>query len=97
MQSVEQRLERQLGTSRKGYTLARARPEVRDTALTWLEAHPSGRPDVDALWRSALLGEGPLSVFLASDAPFQAWHHDIPLRCIVSAHPFPDVWRWTLQ
>jgi hypothetical protein len=97
MQTVEERLERQLGTARQGFRLARSRPEVRDTALAWLERHPSGRPEVDVLWRRALQNEGPLSTFLAGDERFDAWVHEtLPLRCIVASHPFPDVWRWTL-
>jgi hypothetical protein len=96
MQTVEERLDRQLRRARQGFRLARGRPEVRETALTWLAQHPSGRPDVDGLWRQALLGEGPLSAFLAADASFESWADEIPLRCIVSAHPFPDLWRWTL-
>jgi hypothetical protein len=93
----EQRVEEQLARARRGYRLARTRPEVRETALAWLSTHPSGMPDVDACWVDALTTlETPLARFLATDGTSAEWGEPLPLRCIVSSHPFPDLWRWTV-
>lgn len=96
MDPIRRVLDRQLGHSRRGDALARESAEVRDTALRWLGEHPSGMPDVDACWRAALRGETDFARFLASDEPLDAWHGEIPLRCLVSSHPFPDLWRWSM-
>ncbi|MBL9038970.1 MAG: hypothetical protein JNG84_10675 [Archangium sp.] len=93
---VDERLQCQLATSRRGLVLARQHERVRARALEWLDAHPSGRPDVDAAWRDALLGKTELSAFLEGDSAFEQWTSALPLRVIVSAHPFPDLWRWTV-
>jgi hypothetical protein len=93
----EAKVAQQLERARRGYRLARARDDVRATALTWLEAHPSGMPDVDACWAEALRSPGStLAEFLERDLPPEAWAEQLPLRCIVSSHPFPDLWRWTV-
>ena len=95
--SPEQRVEQQLERSRRGYRLAVARAEVRQTALAWLSAHPSGMPDVDVCWAEALTTSAtPLARFLETDANASEWNESLPLRCIVSSHPFPDLWRWTV-
>jgi hypothetical protein len=96
MNDVRQVLDRQLGHSRRGFHLARARPEVCAAALGWLAQHPSGMPDVDACWREALSGDTDFARFLETDAPLERWSGDLPLRCLVSSHPFPDLWRWSI-
>ncbi|MEW5742138.1 MAG: hypothetical protein AB1938_24700 [Myxococcota bacterium] len=57
-------LTRQLGHTHRGLVLSRTRPEVREAALEWLAAHPSGMPDVDDCWREALTGDSAFSRFL---------------------------------
>lgn len=95
--SPEQRVEQQLERSRRGYRLAVTRAEVRQAALAWLSAHPSGMPDVDVCWVEALTtATTPLARFLSTDASSAEWQEQLPLRCIVSSHPFPDLWRWTV-
>lgn len=53
--------------------------------------------DVDARWLEALTtGTSTFAAFLRSDEPVAAWRDELPLRCLVSSHPFPDLWRWTV-
>lgn len=96
MNQVHQVLERQLGHARRGFVLARTQPEVLQAALQWLERHPSGMPDVDACWHDALLDDTDFARFLGGSAPLDGWSGPIPLRCLVSSHPFPDLWRWSI-
>ena len=65
--------------------------------MRWLEEHPCGVPEVDALWTKALEGEGPLARWLASDASLDAWNAGLPLRCLLSSHPFPDLLTWSIR
>jgi hypothetical protein len=96
MRQVQEVLERQLVHARRGLELARARPEACEAALAWLDEHPSAMPEVDACWRETLRGETELARFLSGASPFEAWPGQLPLRCLVSSHPFPDLWRWSI-
>lgn len=96
VEQVRQVLTRQLVHARRGFTLSRQREEVREAALEWLALHPSGRADVDECWREALCGDSEFSRFLQGDGSLDAWTGGLPLRCLVSSHPFPDLWRWSV-
>ncbi len=88
--AVQERLERQARWARKRYAEARASPDRAELSRRWLRAHPSGMPDVDAAWLECLDGVGPLSRWLTSGSPLDAWSEKIPLRCLLSSHPFMD-------
>jgi hypothetical protein len=95
MDEVQARLEKQARWARNAYAKARAARSL-DVARDWLRTHPSGRPDVDAAWMQCLEEAGPLAEWLASERPLNAWAGAIPLRCLLSSHPFMDLPpRWT--
>lgn len=92
----EERLERQADRARKGFRVVRADASRREATRRWLEAHPTASDEVDQLWRRCLEGEGPLAEWLGADAPLAAWHESLPLRVLLSSHPFPDVHLWLM-
>lgn len=95
MDAVQARLEKQARWARRAYAQARAGRSLA-VARDWLRAHPSGMPDVDAAWMQCLEEAGPLSEWLSSDRPLDTWAGTIPLRCLLSSHPFMDLPpRWT--
>jgi hypothetical protein len=92
----EQRLERQADLARKGFRIVRADSSRREATRRWLEAHPTSTVEADELWRRCLDGEGPLARWLEADAPLAAWREALPLRVLLSSHPFPDVHLWLM-
>lgn len=73
-------------------------PGFRRAAAEWLEAHPSGRPEVDVLWAEALNGRGLLGSWLDGGADPSAWSHPtVALHSVLSSHPFPHLSTWSLR
>jgi len=93
----EQRLEKLREHALKGWELSREHPVFRDRARNWLEAHPSGWPEVDRLWQQCLDGEGPLAAWLDSGAVPSAWQGFPALHSILSSHPFPGLLSWSIR
>lgn len=91
-----ERLERHAKHARQGYARIRRDAAAREETLAWLDAHPSPRADVDALWRQALVGEGALSLWLESEDA--SWTHpDLPLRTVLASHPFRRLTVWSIR
>ncbi len=71
-------------------------PEVRRSALEWLDRHPSHVPEINDLWRDALEGHGPLQRWLDGDeSALEAAGQ--PVRAILASHPFVAYLRCSLQ
>lgn len=90
-----ERLARLTRHARRGWQRSRSDAAVRERARSWLLAHPSRLPAVDALWLEALDDRGPLAEWLAADAGPEAWSHDQALHSVLAGHPFPDLLQWT--
>ena len=69
-----------------------------ERARSWLVAHPSAEPDVDAIWRLALDGSGPLVDWRRSGSTAETWRHaTLPLHTVLASHPFPDLDVWSIH
>jgi hypothetical protein len=91
----EQRLARLIRHVVQGWARAKQDADARRRACTWLTAHPSAMPEVDALWQEALSGRGPLAAWIEAGAVPAGWHHDLALHSVLCGHPFTDLPQWT--
>jgi hypothetical protein len=92
----EQRLERQADLARKGFRVVRADLARREATRRWLAEHPTGSSEADELWARCLDGEGPLAHWLSESRSMSDWRESLPLRVLLSSHPFPDVHLWLM-
>lgn len=82
----------------RGLAEARLDAERAERAVRWLADHPSAIPAVDALWRDAVHGRGPLVAWADNGGALDAWTHDtLPLHTVLAGHPFPDLDLWSIQ
>jgi hypothetical protein len=51
--------------------------------------------EVDALWRGALEGTGPLAAWLEQGSDPEAWRIEVPLHSVLSSHPFACLSPWS--
>lgn len=92
----EERLERQAALARKGFRLVRADPQRREESRRWLAAHPTASSEADSIWAQCLEGQGPLASWLDAEVPLTEWREPMPLRVLLSSHPFPDLNLWLM-
>lgn len=93
----EQRLRKLRDHALRGWELSREDSAFRDRARSWLNQHPSGWPEVDRLWQQCLEGVGPLAAWLESGADPRAWRGFPALHSILSSHPFPSLFSWSIR
>ncbi len=97
-QTPEERLQRLIRTSRRGWSAVCADDAPRQAAVTWLAAHPSPNPAIDRMWRECLLGSNALADWLSSTDRPETWElADPTLRSVLASHPFAGLPRWSTR
>jgi hypothetical protein len=82
----------------RGLAEARADAARAVRCARWLAEHPSQLPEVDAMWLSALRGEGPIADWADRGGPLDGWDDPYwPLHTVLAGHPFPDLNPWSIQ
>lgn len=93
----DERIERLLGSVRRGWALVRSDDGLRRRALAWLEVHPAGWPPVQEIWLEALEARGELHAWLEAGAAPDEWNGKVPLHSVLTSHPFACLPRWSTR